>query len=393
MKTFSIDYPTTSVSIRAARFQGKDGGDETHIMITDAVQDSMAEQLSAIESAYQHALQTLALSMDSAVFRRVYSSDLANQAETLAPSPLVGSSDESPVAVSVVEQPPMPDRRYALWAYHIGDCSTETKQQVGNAVTVKRGELTHIWSAGLTAPKVNETVDSFLQTEQIFDLYERQLDELGASLKDNVVRTWLFVQNVDNNYAGMVEARRALFEKRGLTKETHYIASTGIEGRHVDKRCNVLMDAYAIAGIGENQITYLTAEDHLGPTIDYGVTFERGTRIDYRDRRHILISGTASIDPAGNTLHMGDVVEQTKRAVKNAEALINAAGAELSDLAHLIVYMRDHADYAVIRREIEKRFPDTPTVYLRAPVCRPDWLMEIECMAIVNAENPTFHPF
>ena len=69
------------------------------------------------------------------------------------------------------------------------------------------------------------------------------------TLSANCLRTWLFVQNVDVNYAGVVKARRELFVTQGLTEQTYYIASTGIEGRHADPDVRVQMDAYAVEGL------------------------------------------------------------------------------------------------------------------------------------------------
>jgi len=94
---------------------------------------------------------------------------------------------------------------------------------------------------------------------------------------------WLFVKDVDVNYQGVVVARKALFEGLGLTPGTHYISSTGIEGRHSDPGVNVLMDAYSVGGISPEQIRFLTAPEMLNPTHEYGVTFERGTAVDYGD--------------------------------------------------------------------------------------------------------------
>lgn len=394
MKKCNIHHPSLSITISVSEFRGIGDGNEIHILITNSDATDLGSEIAAIEEAYRYALNELGLKEDTAVFRRIFASDLANQQEVLAQTALISSaSGNNPAAVSIVEQPPLPDRRLALWAYHIGDCSVAAKERVGQSVVVRRGVISHIWSTGYRSSGLNGASASADQTDGVFELYEQQLRHLRATLRDNVLRTWIFVQNVDSNYGGMVSARRKLFERRGLTRDTHFIASTGIEGRCSDRHINVLMDAYAVAGIDRRQIQYLSAEDRLGPTIDYGVTFERGTAIDYRDRRHILISGTASIDPAGNTIHIGDVVAQTQRAVGNVASLLEKGGATLSDLANLIVYIRDHADTKAVTREIEHLIPDTPTVFLRAPVCRQDWLMEIECMAVVSADNPGFSAF
>lgn len=95
----------------------------------------------------------------------------------------------------------------------------------------------------------------------------------------------------------VVKARNAeVFVTQNLTEKTHYIASTGIGGRHADPKVLVQMDTYAVAGLKPEQIHFLYAPTHLNPTYEYGVSFERGTYVDYGDRRQVFISGTASIN-------------------------------------------------------------------------------------------------
>ena len=126
---------------------------------------------------------------------------------------------------------------------------------------------------------------------------------------------------------------------------------------------------------------YLYAPTHLNPTYEYGVSFERGTRMDYGDRRQVFISGTASIDNKGNVLHVGDIRKQTERMWENVEVLLNEAECSFEDVGQMIVYLRDTADYTVVNRMFEERFPGVPKVIVLAPVCRPGWLIEMECMA------------
>lgn len=87
------------------------------------------------------------------------------------------------------------------------------------------------------------------------------------------------------NYAGVVKARKEVFITQNLTEKTHYIASTGIEGRHADPSVLVQMDSYAVDGLEPGQIQFLYAPTHLNPTYEYGVTFERGTAVTYGDRK------------------------------------------------------------------------------------------------------------
>ena len=220
-----------------------------------------------------------------------------------------------------------------------------------------------------------------------------QLAEQGANLADHCIRTWFFVQNVDVNYAGVVKARNEVFATQNLTNQTHFIASTGIEGRHANSKVLVQMDAYAVDGICNEQVRYLYAPTHLNPTYEYGVSFERGTSVDYGDRRQVFISGTASINNRGEIVHPGDIRKQTLRMWENVEKLLEEAGMTMEHCAQIIVYLRDTADYKLVSQMFAERFPVIPTVITLAPVCRPTWLIEMECIAIKENSNPQYADF
>jgi enamine deaminase RidA (YjgF/YER057c/UK114 family) len=209
-------------------------------------------------------------------------------------------------------------------------------------------------------------------------------------LADNCIRTWLFVNDIDLNYGGVVRARNQVFFTQGLTPNTHFIASTGIAGRQQDPNVLAQMDNYAVKGISQEQVHYLYAPTHLNRTSDYGVSFERGTYVDYGDRRHVFISGTASIDNKGRIVHPKDVVQQTHRMWENVETLLAEAGCSYDEVGVMVVYLRDPSDYAVVSKLYEERFPDKPYVIVLAPVCRPGWLVEMECMAVKAQQNDAF---
>ena len=126
---------------------------------------------------------------------------------------------------------------------------------------------------------------------------------------------------------------------------------------------------------------------HLNRTIEYGVTFERATLMQYGDRNHVHISGTASINNKGEVMHVGNVQQQTLRMWENVETLLNEGGMSYDDVMQIIVYLRDSADYEMVKRMFEQKFPHIPTVFTLAPVCRPTWLIEMECMAVKKAKN------
>jgi enamine deaminase RidA (YjgF/YER057c/UK114 family) len=316
------------------------------------------------------------------VFQRFFLSDAANQIKILS-----DYLQENKNNISLIEQPPLNGSKLALWAYLQTDMKTPEKSLTG-LYEVQHGEYIHLWKG----TSIRQEGDSENQMHVLLKDYIIQLKKYDCTLAGNCIRTWIFVQNMDVNYTGIVKARRELFTENGLTEKTHYISSTGISGRYADPETSVIFDSYAIKGIRPEQIQYLYAKTHLNPTHEYGVTFERGTCIHYGDRRHVFISGTASINNEGKIVHENDVNKQAGRMIENVGTLLKEAACGFEDIAHIIVYLRDIADYRSIRTIIEQRFPEIPKVIVLAPVCRPGWLIEMECFAIKKDNNKNFAP-
>lgn len=364
-------------SIDIFRFEVEQGVAEYHAMlrITNP-RLTFAEQTEALLAAYER-LVTEQLPGAVAVMKRFFLSDAANQADHLQALLL----ENSHCALSIVEQPPLDGTKIALWVYL--QRGVQARMLPHGDYEVSHGAYRHLWSG----TNCNKASKAEYQMRLLFNDYIMRLTEQGCRLADHCIRTWLFVQNVDVNYAGVVKARNEVFLTQGLTSETHFIASTGIAGRHADPEVLVQMDAYAIDGIQPEQIHYLYAPTHLNPTYEYGVSFERGTYVDYGDRRQVFISGTASINNRGEVVHPGDIRKQTLRMWKNVETLLAEAECGYEHVGHMIVYLRDVADYTVVREMYDERFPTTPKVFLLAPVCRPGWLIEMECMAVKAITN------
>ncbi len=304
-------------------------------------------------------------------FKRYYLSDAANQVGEL--HDITGDED---CAVSMVQQPPLSGSKVGMWVYFM---TNTTNHKIDNHFyCVSHDGYDELWSTQNTA----DGADSYAQTFHILSTYSNRLRSLGCTLKDNCVRTWLYVNDIDNQYAGVVRARNDVFDKEGLTADTHFIASTGIAGRDAKHEVYCKMNAVAIKGIAPEQVHYLYALDHLNRTSDYGVRFERGTYVDFASRRRVYISGTASIDNRGQVVYEGDIRRQVHRMWENIAALLAEAGCSFDNVAEFSVYLRDIADYHVVSEMYKEQFPNTPYIILHAPVCRPGWLIESECIAL-----------
>ena len=364
-----------TVRTQTCRFPAKsEGVVEYHVTLQ--VQDgslSFESQLRALLEAY-----SAVTTGKTVLLRRFFLSDPANQAGRLETA-LLGSPA---AATSVIGQPPLNGTKIAAWVYAVegGD--------VTDGVFLHNG-YKHVWTGGM----MSGDAGSEAQMVEIFNAYETALKEKGLDVAGNCLRTWIFVRDVDTNYSGVVKGRRDYFHRIGLTPDTHFIASTGIAGFSAVPQQLVRMDAYAVKGLDDKQINYLHAYDHLCPTALYGVTFERGTAVTYGDRTHVFISGTASIDKEGMVVHGEDPENQTRRMLENVNALLHEAGAGFEDIVYSLVYLRDIADYSRVREILQRECLSLDPIYVLAPVCRPAWLVEMECMAIIGKGDGSFASF
>lgn len=380
------------VKIEFAKFSNNNT-DELHAFIKPDISQVFDNQLNVIMSNFQELEETNGENYQI-VFVRFFVSDYANQKDIQKKFDEYKNGKYKNVAVSIVQQAPLNGNKIVAWVYAINDRDNNEIKIVNdtNHSVIQHGDYSHIWSTQLISN--SQIADSANQTHNIFTAFNNMLIDRNLVLKDNCIRTWLFVRDVDCNYQGVVDSRREFFEQLGMTADTHFISSTGIEGCHSDYHKNVLMDAYSIEGIDAGkQVKFLEALDNLNPTHEYGVTFERGTSLDFGDRRHIFISGTASIDNKGEVVHKRQIGKQIRRAIDNIEALLTDAEAGINDIAQLIVYLRDFADTQIVNQFFEKNYSEIPKVIVLAPVCRPEWLIEMECIAIKKINRPELPDF
>lgn len=373
------DFEPAGVVLQTSAFSGCGGVDEWHvIMHVKVAGESFSGQMERLARAEALLMKEPEWEGAQCVTRRYFLSDSANQYADM-PAQLSG-------ATSVIQQPPLDGSKVAVWLYLVRGMVVSS--QDGTTICASNG-YTHLWRMGMQHPEG----DSALQTTKLLDRYEEILSGYGANVEENCMRTWFFVRDVDTHYAGLVQARKEWFSRHGLTEQTHYIASTGIGGGPADTKALVQLGTYAMKGMEPAQVRYLHAPQWLNATHEYGVTFERGTAIEYGDRAHVLISGTASIDHLGQVVYPGDIVGQTRRMWDNVNALLQEAQSSMEDVMHIIVYLRDIADYTTVSRLFSERFPQIPTVITLAPVCRPAWLIEMECVAVVPRKQAEYRVF
>ncbi len=151
---------------------------------------------------------------------------------------------------------------------------------------------------------------------------------------------------------------------------------------------DALSEISKATSIEKKKITNLEV---LNEAYDYDKpsSFSRGLRLDFGNIAVLLISGTASIDEHGRTVHVGDFRAQLNRTYRNITGLLAAEGATWKDIVRTTCYLRDiDRDYAAFNEERTKFYaaqgldPLPASTGIQAILCRPDLLVEIEAIAV-----------
>ena len=133
----------------------------------------------------------------------------------------------------------------------------------------------------------------------------------------------------------------------------------------------------------------------LNEAYDYPsrVSFVRGMHVELDNCVMLFISGTASVDENGASIHQGDVRAQTRRTFTNIKALLESENADWHDIVRTTCYLADFRDYEAfneIRNEFyeeEGLHPVPASTCIEARICRPELLVEIEAIAIIPRDR------
>jgi len=119
------------------------------------------------------------------------------------------------------------------------------------------------------------------------------------------------------------------------------------------------------------------------------VSFTRGMRVDLDNCVMLFISGTASVNERGESIHPGDVKAQTQRTLDNIAALLESEGADWHDIIRTTCYLADfryYDEFNEVRNEFyaaKELDPLPASTCIEARICRPDLLVEIEAIAMI----------
>ncbi|MFH2008461.1 MAG: hypothetical protein ABI333_17880 [bacterium] len=225
-------------------------------------------------------------------------------------------------------------------------------------------------------------------TEQcgaMFDTAEAMLQDQGLSSKD-IVRTWIYMARLLDWYGEFNRVRTSCFTRYGILNNDGrgvLPASTGIQGKRIAGE-EIFMDVLAIrSDDAERYQATPMCNVRQNEAYDYGSSFSRGMAVAFDGKPELWVSGTASINDEGKTVHHGDEQNQVVETVLAIAALLEGQGSRLRDICQATAYCKSDCDYQAFERIVDYLdMKDIPFVPVLADVCRDELLFEIDSVAV-----------
>ena len=219
-------------------------------------------------------------------------------------------------------------------------------------------------------------------TEQALDMFraaERLLDQCGMGFGD-VVRTWIHLRDISRDYDALNTARREFFRRSGIELRP---ASTGVAGVPLTDAHDFSMSLQAVKASRSLDVTPMSTPT-LNEAWSYGADFSRGLRMTEANHVTLHVSGTASIDEAGRTVHVGNFEAQADRMLHNIALLLAQQGASFENVMSGVTYLKNPSDAPALRSVCRKHgFDGFPCALVEATLCRPELLCETEAVALL----------
>jgi enamine deaminase RidA (YjgF/YER057c/UK114 family) len=221
-----------------------------------------------------------------------------------------------------------------------------------------------------------------LQTSRTYELLENALALKGMSLF-NITRTWFFLREILSWYDDFNAVRTAFYHQRKLI-DRFVPASTGIGAKNPFGTALVL-SAWAVEPIShQTQINMLPSPLQC-PAPAYGSCFSRAAEIVTPGIRHVLVSGTASIHPPGESAHTGDMTAQVDLSMRVIAAILGTRKLTFADTTRATAYIKHLKDTPVFIQWLDQNQVPFPVHLVHADICRDELLFELELDAIARA--------
>ena len=225
------------------------------------------------------------------------------------------------------------------------------------------------------------------RSEQAAEIFEQMDAVLQANAMEfsNVLRTWFYNNNILDWYGDFNNVRDDFFHKKGVY-EGLVPASTGVGGRNAAGTA-LVGGLLAVKAKSDGVQAFVVRSPLQFPAVEYGSSFSRAVELDLLDHRRLYVSGTASIDPDGMTVHIGDPEAQVTLTMKVVHAILESRSMDWADVTRALAYFK-HAEHTPIfeKYRTQNNVPPFPVVIVENNICRDELLFEIE-VDVIRTES------
>ena len=333
--------------------------------------------------------------MSNVVLERVFFRDAAADYDTFQKARVQAygaagvTGAELPAASYIVQPPCRPVQAFELQVYAIVPNSEDSVRvqsfpATKDNITTKLVEMNgfrHLYISNISGqgPDGKPLPTFRQQSDAMFERGLELLKQHGAPFKD-VLRTWCYLDDIDRDYDEFNLSRNVFFEREGVKRMP---ASTGIRAGLYPPGTLCGYDLYCLLNPEGAEIEVMHTPT-LNEAWDYGSSFSRGMRVGLPEKTVLYISGTASVDEQGDTVHIGDSAKQIERMLLNIQELLKPDGGTFANVTQVITYLKSANDYDLFRKIWDDwGLTGLPNTMVEAGVCRPNLLCEMEMIAIV----------
>jgi enamine deaminase RidA (YjgF/YER057c/UK114 family) len=223
-----------------------------------------------------------------------------------------------------------------------------------------------------------------VQTSRAYEQLEKALALKGMSMF-NIVRTWFFLRDILAWYDDFNLVRTKFYQERKLI-DRFVPASTGV-GTNNPFGTALVLGAWAIERLNDDTRINMLPSPLQCPAPAYGSCFSRAAEIVTPSFRHVLVSGTASIHPPGDSAHAGDMLKQVNLTMKVIEAILSTRKLSFADTTRATAYIKNPADAPVFAQWREQNKTRFPVHVVHADICRAELLFELEVDLIAETNR------
>jgi enamine deaminase RidA (YjgF/YER057c/UK114 family) len=226
-----------------------------------------------------------------------------------------------------------------------------------------------------------------LPSQQVSDLLnfaDRILSETDFCL-NNTIRTWFYLDNILEWYGDFNAARTTFFRHKDMFNGL-IPASTGIAGKN-NYNSKVCLDLIAVKPKDKKFNISEVISPLQSSAENYGCSFSRA--IKYTDNEYVTISisGTASINRDGITMHKGNLTKQIDLSFKVVTAILESQGFCMKDIVRFNIYLKDKSLSKVFYNFVESELHfNFAFICSENKICREELMIEIE-MDVVKRNN------